>query len=173
VFQTEVLSGALLGPMIDPILKLDRANMAPILRASRLEFREAERLARLSDPETQVVATRAGCTLAAYVEFAPHKHEPHGIYVSSLQVAAGYRGGLALAHVLGRTGLVLRDQSPSSIRINVQRANGPALELFAKLGFRLLDAEPDAVTFEAVAGPELLTSPLLLRLTRRLLRAVV
>ena len=170
VLQTEVLGGRSLADCITSILDLDRANMEPILRAAGMEFPEARRLAILSDPDTTVVAARAGPALAGYVEFAPDERIPGGIYVSSVQVAVPYQRGPALSALLARMRIVLDRQPPSCIRFDVQRANASALALSRRLGCRIQETEPSAATLRGIAGPEVLDSPRLRRLTRRLLR---
>ncbi len=167
MYQTQVLKSAALQGLIDQILRLDRINMAPILRASGMEFPESRRLEVLKDPELTVVAARAGNRLAAYVEFAPDGKPPGGIYISSLQVDARYRRGIALASVLSRMGELLKDRPPSQLRLDVQRTNTVAQSLFARLGFVVQEADPEASTLRAIASPEILEAGILQRLSRR------
>ncbi|MBY0400724.1 GNAT family N-acetyltransferase [Myxococcota bacterium] len=171
MYQTDVLDAVAIKGWIDQILRLDRANMAPILRASGMEFPEARRLAVLTNPELTIVAARAGSNLAAYVEFSPDSKVPEGIYVSSLQVDADYRGGIALALVLARAGLVLRRNSPCHLRLDVQRSNVEAQSLFKRLGFAIQEADPESSTLRAFAGSEILESELFEKLCRRFSRA--
>jgi hypothetical protein len=167
VYQIDVVRGPLPGPVLDSVVELDRANMGAILCSSGLPFPEAERRARLSDASTELAVVRAGERMVAYVELAPDSRRPQGVYVASLQIAPERRSGLALAHLLGRAALLLRERQPSSIRAQAQRVNSRAFELMGKLGFRVVDAASSATTLEAVASSAILESPVVTRLIRR------
>ena len=171
MYQTEVLAADKVKALIEQILRLDRVNMAPVLLASNMEFPESRRLATLTNPEATFIVALAGSNLAAYVEFAPDMKVPDGIYVSSLQVDARYRQGIAFASVLAQMGLTLRRNPPSHLRLDVQRANIGAQSLFKRLGFAIQDADPDSPTLRASAGPEILDSELFKKLSRRFPRA--
>lgn len=171
MYQIEVRDAPPSEDLIEQILRLDRANMTPILSASRMEFPESRLRATLSSPTVRVIAAHAGMNLAAYVEYGPDVKVPGGVYVYSLQVDAHYRRGIALAEVIVGLGVALSRNPPSQIRLDVQRANASARSLFQRLGFVIYDENPQSPTLRAIASPEILNSSRFQRLRQRRTRA--
>jgi ribosomal protein S18 acetylase RimI-like enzyme len=127
----------------------------------------ATRRAGLSNPATEVVFIIDDELLAGYVEVAPHASVPGAVYISSLQIAARYRGGGVLPRLLIEARRVLKPRQVKSIRSNVLRLNKTALIFFGRLGFEIHDSTPHSASLDVYGGPELLDSPLLARLSAR------
>src|SRR5215212_6321188 len=101
-YSVEWLSGPALAASgwIDPVLALERENLAPLLAATGQSFPEARRRAGLASADASTVLLLRGGALAGCVDFVRDWTDPADLYVASVQLRAAARGGLALGILL-------------------------------------------------------------------------
>jgi hypothetical protein len=121
---------------IDPILALERENLAPLLLATGQPFPEARRRAGLAAEDATAVLLLRDGVLVGCIDFARDWNDPADLYVASVQLRAPARTGLAPG-VLLAAGLEAARRTPwRRLTANVHPANAPALRLADRLGFR-------------------------------------
>ena len=144
---------------IDPIVALERENLAPLLRAAGQPFPEARRRAGLAATDaTAVLLLRRG-VLIGVVDFVRDWNDAADLYVASVQLHAAARGGPALGVLLAAVFEAARRQAWRRLTANVHPSNEPALRLAARLGFQR-EAAPGRSSVGLALGREaLLASP--------------
>jgi len=144
---------------IDPILALERENLAPLLRATGQEFPEARRRAELAAADATSVLLLRGGVLAGTIGFVRDWNNPADLYVASVQLRAAARGGPGLGILLA-AGLEAARRTPwRRLTANVHPSNHPALRLAGRLGFRRSAAAGRTSIGLALDREELLHSP--------------
>lgn len=143
------------------IIEFDRQNMASTLQESGAVFPEENRLKGFRRDPTLIVAFQ-GEQIVGYVEYLRSCNDSRYSYVSSLQIAPPLRHSKLILQLLDQFIEVVRQESFIGFEANVQKANGPAVKLYRKLGFTLTDNPRNEASYVAKAGPELLSqSPIL------------
>jgi ribosomal protein S18 acetylase RimI-like enzyme len=169
----EVLSASDLatGGWVDRILALDRENMTNTLRASGLDFPEAQRRKGLCDPSLVVIALVDDDELLGYVQFCNDWRDASDVYLSSIQIRAPYRRGMSVARLVVAAAQSLRNRSFRSIRGGVQSNNIAAISLCKRLGLSIRERVDSEVSLDISGSRTLLDSEFLARLERRARRS--
>jgi len=155
------------GGWIDPILALERENLAPLLGATGQEFPEARRRAGLAAADATSVLLLRGGALTGTIDLVRDWNDPADLYVSSVQLRAAARGGPALGILLAAGLEAVRRTPWRRLTANVHPSNHPALRLAGRLGFRRSAAPGRASVGLALARDALDASPLAALAARR------
>src|SRR5215213_6589839 len=139
-YSVERLSGPALAASgwIDPVLALERENLAPLLAATGQSFPEARRRAGLAGADASAVLLlllRDG-VLVGCVDFVRDWNDPADLYVASVQLRAAARGGPALGILLAVGFEAVGRMEWRRLTANVHPSNDAALRLAGRLGFR-------------------------------------
>jgi len=167
-YAVVLLRGAQLdaGGWIPRILALDRANVGGVLASAGLDFPEERRRTGLADPASLAVIVLRGGELAGYVHLGPDWRDPADLYVSSLQLAAPYRGTTAFGVLLAAACEAARELPFRRIASSIQPTNAPMLALARRLGLTLTPLA-DRPSVQVGAGREWLDSPAMRKIARR------
>ncbi|MFL5381739.1 MAG: GNAT family N-acetyltransferase [Longimicrobiaceae bacterium] len=125
---------------IDAILALERENLEPLLRATGQTFPEDRRRAGLAAADRTAVLLLRGGVLAGCADFARDWNDAADLYVASVQLGPGARGGRALGVLLADAFGAVGEMPWRRLTTNVHPANAPALRLAERLGFRRIAA---------------------------------
>ena len=148
----------------DKIIALDRRNMEPTLKAVGLEFPEQRRRATLFHPSNQIVIAMVEQEVAGYVDYCDDPADPADLYLSSIQIEPGHRGGVLFKLLLSHLLASLRSRSFGRIKTNIQKSNGRMMAIARKAGFTLQENPDNPATLDVFAERRLLDSPKLSRL---------
>jgi len=154
----------------DRILALDRENMTQLLQESGREFPEQRRREVLRDPSLVVLALVNGEELAGYVDFCADWRDREDIYLSSIQLRAPYRHGMAVARLLVAVMRALEKKSFRHLRGDVQENNKAAVALLSRLGFEIRERPDNRRGWDVLGDRTLLTSRYVTRLMSRMER---
>ena len=142
--------------LAEEIIEFDRKNMRRVLEAAGLEFPEEKRRRGLQSGPTFIVAFE-GRTVVGYLEYLRSWNDPNYIYVGSVQIEEGRRGGALLLRLFDEFRTLVAGEEFLGFETNVQKANAAAARLYQKLGFRLEENPRNAASWTARAGREILT----------------
>jgi L-amino acid N-acyltransferase YncA len=124
------------GGWIDPVIALERENLAPLLEATGQTFPEARRRAGIAAADATAVLLLRDGVLAGCIDFGPDWNDPADLYVASVQLRAAARGSPALGMLLAAAYDAAGRMAWRRLTANVHPANHPALRLAGRLGFR-------------------------------------
>ena len=159
-YSVESLSGPALaaGGWIEPVLALERENLAPLLAATGRPFPEARRRVGLASADAAVLLLRDG-VLVGLIDFVRDWNDPADLYVASVQLRALVRGGPALGVLLAAGFEAVGRLQWRRLTANVHPSNHPALRLAGRLGFRRTAAPGRSSVGLALDREALLASP--------------
>jgi len=152
--------------LAEQIMDLDRRNMQSTLDDAGIEFPEDKRRKGLESDSTFIIAFD-GPKIVGYLDYLPSWNNPEYIYIGSVQLEKSYRGTRLLLMLLDRFRTSVASQDFAGFETNVQKANGPAVKLYQKFGFKLEDNPRNAASWTARAGKELLTDSPVVKLIER------
>ena len=154
------------GPSIDALLveriiDFDRECMDATLDRAVIAFPEENRRKGFQSNPTLIVAFD-GDEIAGYIEYLRSWNDPRYIYISSLQIQNAYRHTTLLLALIEKFRELVRDEDFIGFETNVQKVNRPAVKMYRRAGFQLMENPRNEASWIATAGPELLTqSPII------------
>ena len=141
--------------LADEIIEFDRSNMRPIFEKSGIEFPEEKRRKGLEG--TKLIVAFDGPAIAGYLQYQRSWNDANYIYLSSVQIKERYRGGRLLLMLFDEFRVQVAGENFAGFETNVQKANGPAVRMYRKIGFRLEENPRNEASWLAKAGKEILT----------------
>jgi len=159
-YSVESLSGPALAAdgWIEPVLALERENLAPLLAATGQPFPEARRRTGLASADAAVLLLRDG-VLIGFIDFVRDWNDPADLYVASVQLRAAARGSPALGVLLAAGFEAVGRMKWRRLTANVHPSNHPALRLAGRLGFRRTAAPGRSSVGLALGREALAASP--------------
>lgn len=122
--------------LAEEILKLDRKNMQPILRAAGIDFPEEKRRAAFLGDSTFIIAFEDQ-KIAGYIEYRRSWNDPDYIYISSIQIDKKHRSTGLILKLIDKFKSLVSEEDFRGFETNVQKVNRRAAEMYRKIGFKL------------------------------------
>jgi ribosomal protein S18 acetylase RimI-like enzyme len=135
--------------VLDQIIQFDRLNMGSVLAAADVPFPEDKRRKSLGGATQTIVAVFDETALVGYLEFGPSWDDPDDLFIASVQVAPSHRKTMVLAQCVAYAAADLESRRFRRAVTSAQVTNAEAIDLYKKLGFRVVDRSDRSVTLVA------------------------